>query len=657
MSFLLGISRILFIFLLFCSVNSIAQSSTSSCPSSSCGNIPIRYPFRLKGDPISCGYNRPGYVLDCLNNRTTIFTLNSIYYYHVLELNYEEFTIRLITPGINRKNLSSCPVYSNEYHDFYSDFNRSSYDFLYEYHSDLAVWFVHCVSPVSSSRYLNAPFCGISSNSSEIHSYVMSGYLYASDLEDSCTIDRAYFFPTRLRLSDNSSLATIYDALAYGFDVHWLGYTCDYTALLECNRRNGDCFTRFNYAPVCEQSCYIYTPVISFVLYCEEDIQHSQLFSKCQFKCRGIKAGIYGAMVVVSILVLKLLCGFPFLIGLVVYKWRRRHLSMDQTIEDFLQGQNNLTPIKYTYSEIKKMTRNFNQKLGEGGYGTVYKGKLRSDPYVAIKMLDQSVANVQEFISEVGTIGRIHHFNIVQLIGFCVEGSKCALVYEYLANGSLDKYLFGQRDLALRYSKIFEIALGVARGIDYLHRGCDMQILHFDIKPHNILLDEKFNPKISDFGLAQLYPTDNSFISLKTARGTMGYMAPEMFYKNIGGVSYKADVYSFGMLLMEMAGRRKNMNPFAEDESQIYYPLWVYDQIYAGNEIEIVDANDEERKIVKKIIIVALWCIQMRPSDRPSMNKVVEMFEGDSELQMPPKPFLAPREIAEDHGTSESPLV
>ncbi|KAK4485334.1 hypothetical protein RD792_007971 [Penstemon davidsonii] len=303
------------------------------------------------------------------------------------------------------------------------------------------------------------------------------------------------------------------------------------------------------------------------------------------------------------------------------------------------------------------MTNNFNQKLGEGGYGTVYKGKLRSDPYVAVKIMGTNVSNDQEFISEVGTIGRIHHVNIVQLIGFCIEGSKCALVYEYLQNGSLDKYIFGQRDLELRYSKMFEIALGVARGIDYLHRGCDMQILHFDIKPHNILLDEKFNPKISDFGLAQLYPTDDSFINLKTARGTMGYMAPEMFYKNIGGVSYKADVYSFGMLLMEMAGRRKIMNPFAEDESQIYFPFWVYDQIYAGNEIEIVDANEEERKIVKKIVIVALWCIQMKPSDRPSMNKVVEMLEGDSKLQMPPKPFLAPREIAEDHGISESPLV
>ncbi|KAL3819948.1 hypothetical protein ACJIZ3_005853 [Penstemon smallii] len=649
MSFLLGISRILLILLLFYSVNSIAQSTTSSCPSSSCGNIPIRYPFRLKGDPISCGYNNPNFVLDCLNNRTTIFTLNSINY-HVQELYYEHFSIRLVTPDLNRKNLSSCPVYSNEIYDILQ-IRRT--DSIYNVFVNGAVFFIHCVSPVSSLGYLNAPFCGISSNSSEIHSYVVAGNISLYELEDSCTVDRLYFFSTRRPMSDNFSLAAIYDGLAYGFELSWLDQLCG-----ECQRINGSCDNRFN-AAVCTQYCNLYIPLfqISFELACEEDIQHPQLGSTCQFKCRGIKTGIYGAMVVVSILVLKLLCGFPFLIRLVVYKWRRRHLSMDQTIEEFLQGHNNLTPIKYTYSEIKKMTNNFSQKLGEGGYGTVYKGKLRSDPYVAVKMLGQSVANDQEFISEVGTIGRIHHFNIVQLIGFCVEGSKCALVYEYLANGSLDKYLFGQRDLALRYSKIFEIALGVARGIDYLHRGCDMQILHFDIKPHNILLDEKFNPKISDFGLAQLYPTDNSFISLKTARGTMGYMAPEMFYKNIGGVSYKADVYSFGMLLMEMAGRRKNMNPFAEDESQIYFPLWVYDQIYAGNEIEMLDANEEERKIVKKIVIVALWCIQMKPSDRPSMNKVVEMLEGDSELQMPPKPFLAPREIAQDHGISESPLV
>ncbi|KAL2556200.1 Protein kinase superfamily protein [Forsythia ovata] len=111
---------------------------------------------------------------------------------------------------------------------------------------------------------------------------------------------------------------------------------------------------------------------------------------------------------------------------------------------------------------------------------------------------------------------------------------------------------------------MFDIALGVAKGIDYLHRGCDMQILHFDIKPHNILLYNNFTPKISDFGLAKLYPTDESMVSLTAARGTMGYMAPEMFYRNIGRVSYKSDVYSFGMLLMEMASKRRNLNPFGK---------------------------------------------------------------------------------------------
>ena len=127
-----------------------------------------------------------------------------------------------------------------------------------------------------------------------------------------------------------------------------------------------------------------------------------------------------------------------------------------------------------------------------------------------------------------------------------------------MPNGSLEKYIFSQEEsIPLSIEKIFEISLGVARGIEYLHQGCDMQILHFDIKPHNILLDENFIPKVSDFGLAKLYPANDSIVSLTTARETLRYIAPELFYKNIGRVSYKADVYSFGMLLLEMASRRE----------------------------------------------------------------------------------------------------
>ncbi|KAL2555725.1 PR5-like receptor kinase [Forsythia ovata] len=139
-------------------------------------------------------------------------------------------------------------------------------------------------------------------------------------------------------------------------------------------------------------------------------------------------------------------------------------------------------------------------------------------------------------------------------------------------------------------------------------------------------------------------------------RGTMSYMALELFYKNIGRVSHKADIYSFGMLLMEMAGRRKTLNPFADSLSQIYYTSWIYDQFNEGKDLEIRDATEEETKMTKKMIVVALWCIQMNPVDRPSMNKVIEMLEGDADLVlMPPKPFLVRFEKNKDDEINTSP--
>jgi interleukin-1 receptor-associated kinase 1 len=168
-----------------------------------------------------------------------------------------------------------------------------------------------------------------------------------------------------------------------------------------------------------------------------------------------------------------------------------------------------------------------------------------------------------------------------------------------------------------------------------------MKILHFDIKPHNILLDENFNPKVSDFGLARLYPINKSIVSLTAARGTIGYMAPELFYRNVGKISYKADVYSFGMLLMEMASRRKNLNALAEKSSEIYFPFWIFDQLHDGREVTIENDTTQEIKLAKKMMIVALWCIQTKPEDRPSMDKVLEMLEEeDGDLQIPNKPYF-----------------
>ena len=145
-------------------------------------------------------------------------------------------------------------------------------------------------------------------------------------------------------------------------------------------------------------------------------------------------------------------------------------------------------------------------KLGQAGFGSMYKGILQSG-HVVIKVLVMSKANGQDFINEITTIGRIHHINIVQLVEFCVEGSKWVLIYDFMPNGSLDKFIFlkGEKNIPLSWDKLYKIAVEVERMIEYLYQGCDMQILHFDIKPHNILLDEDFTPKVSDFGLAKLY--------------------------------------------------------------------------------------------------------------------------------------------------------
>ncbi|WMV53658.1 hypothetical protein MTR67_047043 [Solanum verrucosum] len=304
---------------------------------------------------------------------------------------------------------------------------------------------------------------------------------------------------------------------------------------------------------------------------------------------------------------------------------------------------------------VNRMTRGFKEKLGEGGYGTVYKGKLQSRRDVAVKMLSKPKADGQDFMNEVATIGRIHHVNVVGLVGYCVEGTKCALVYDFMPNGSLDKYISTDQEGSplLSWQRKYDIILGVARGIGYLHRGCDVRILHFDIKPHNILLDENFIPKISDFGLAKLYPTDKSIVTLTAARGTIGYVAPELISRSIGAISYKADVYSFGMLLMEMLDLKRNEVANEENSSQ-YFPYNIYDKFNKGKEIVVdEEANDDEKKMARKLSLVALWCIQTNPIQRPSMSKVVEMLEGEVEvLEVPPQPLQSEPIVHQIMGSS-----
>ncbi|XP_006366547.1 probable receptor-like protein kinase At1g67000 [Solanum tuberosum] len=310
-------------------------------------------------------------------------------------------------------------------------------------------------------------------------------------------------------------------------------------------------------------------------------------------------------------------------------------------VEKFLEDYRAHRPTRYTYADIKKITNQFQEILGEGAYGIVYKGTLSNEIHVAVKILNDSEGNGEEFINEVAAMGKIHHVNVVRLVGFCADGVRRALVFEYLPNQSLDKLIFPtsfKDNITLTWKKLHDIAMGIAKGLEYLHQGCDQQILHFDIKPQNILLDHNLNPKISDFGLAKLCSKEKSVVTMTEARGTMGYIAPEVLSSNFGKASHKSDVYSFGMMLLEMVGGRKNFDAKA-DTSQMNFPEWIHQRLNQGEELKIRIEEDDDVIIVRKLAVIGLWCIQWNATDRPSIKIVTQMLEGDVSNLTVPSPF------------------
>ncbi|ONI05041.1 hypothetical protein PRUPE_6G352900 [Prunus persica] len=315
-------------------------------------------------------------------------------------------------------------------------------------------------------------------------------------------------------------------------------------------------------------------------------------------------------------------------------------------VEKFLNDHKSHVPTRYSHADIKKITNGFKKKLGEGGFGSVFRGKLPNGVPVAVKVLGDSKGNGEDFVNEVGTIGRIHHVNVVRLLGFSAEAGKRAVIYELMPNRSLEKFISSKdqsNNALFDWEKLDNIVNGIAKGIEYLHQGCEQRILHFDIKPHNILLDHDFNPKISDFGVAKLCSKEDSIISMTAARGTVGYIAPEVFNGNFGSVSHKSDVYSFGMLVLEIVGARKEAALTSGITNEAYFPELIYKCLIQGEALGLELINtDEDAEIAKKLVIVALWCIQWYPVNRPSMKAVVRMLEGASEnLIMPPNPFAS----------------
>ncbi|KAG8086945.1 hypothetical protein GUJ93_ZPchr0010g9880 [Zizania palustris] len=302
-------------------------------------------------------------------------------------------------------------------------------------------------------------------------------------------------------------------------------------------------------------------------------------------------------------------------------------------------------PNIFSNAELKLATENFSSQnmVGEGGYGAVYKGKLPDGRVIAVKQLSQSShQGKSEFVTEVATISAVQHRNLVKLHGCCIDNNTPLLVYEYLENGSLDRALFGRSSLELDWPTRFEIILGIARGLAYLHEESSVRIVHRDIKASNVLLDNDLTPKISDFGLAKLYDEKKTHISTKIA-GTLGYLAPE--YAMRGHLTEKADVFAFGVVALEtVAGRPNTDNSLEEDKMYLFEWAWtLYEREQA---IGIVDPKLQEfdNEEAFRVICAALLCTQGSPHQRPPMSRVLAILAGDIEV---PKVVTKPSYITE----------
>ncbi|THG03779.1 hypothetical protein TEA_027250 [Camellia sinensis var. sinensis] len=320
-----------------------------------------------------------------------------------------------------------------------------------------------------------------------------------------------------------------------------------------------------------------------------------------------------------------------FVVASCIFFFKKKQESED--FDEFFVDQVPGMPTRFSYEELRAMTSNFNDKLGEGGFGSVFQGTLSDGTKVAVKRLNGFGQVKKSFLAEVETISSIHQVNLVRLIGFCAEKSYRLLVYEYMSHGSLDTWIFQRhQEQTLGWQSRKKIIMDIAKGLAYLHEECRQKIFHLDIKPQNILLDEDFNAKISDFGLSKLIDKDQSQV-VTLMRGTPGYLAPEWLSSII---TEKVDVYSFGVVVLEMLCGRKNLDRSQPEEDMHLLDLF---KRKAEEErlLDIVDKYNDDmqthRAEVVEMMRVAVWCLQSDFSRRPSMSVVVKVLGGSVDVQ------------------------
>ncbi|KAG6743132.1 hypothetical protein POTOM_054078 [Populus tomentosa] len=592
------------VLLLFVQVPSSVSNSTlfNDCSNKFvCGNISADFPFWGTGRPLACGI--PELEIKCEDNIAKM-NIDQVAY-RVLDINQDDRILRIAREDYL---VGLCPPQFVN-----STFNPKVFESVAGY-TNLTFIYGCVAAPIAM------PVPGLFTCKINAVNY-QSGYIQGGATGPGDCYGSVFVPVSNAELSPVVIMRDLEQSLKEGFEVRW---KVDGEAFRECNSSSG--------------VCGIDSVTNQTTCYCPDQSSGSRTCAPPgstpnadpaipapEFSwSRGqlhIAVGISAAVAVIITFSVITICltrrkgSFSAVIAMIFRPKNSQHVD---SVETFMMDNHSLTPKRYSYSDIKKMTSSFINILGQGGFGYVYRGKLPDGRLVAIKVLKEAKGDGEEFMNEVASISRTSHVNVVTLL------------------------------------------VDIARGLEYLHRGCNTRIVHFDIKPHNILLDKDFCPKISDFGLAKLCQSKVSKISMIGARGTIGYIAPEVFCRSFGGVTYKSDVYSYGMMVLDMVGQSKDFDMGSLETNEMYFPDWFYMYLEPGKISTLHGGiTKEEEEIVEKMILVGLWCIQTIPSHRPSMTKVVEMFEGSLQsLQIPPRPsFSSPGRSAQEHSSAVSSLL
>ncbi|CAO2842803.1 unnamed protein product [Amaranthus hypochondriacus] len=387
-------------------------------------------------------------------------------------------------------------------------------------------------------------------------------------------------------------------------------------------------------------NCNIRYDTFPFYGNAAQNSSHSPLFpgGQSRVRKRSKEAIIIGAIAGAA-----LIAGLASAVILLVFKRKSKEGLTDTNDIETMES------LKFNFGKIRSATHNFSEdkKLGEGGFGEVFKGKLENGQEIAVKRLARnSKQGIAEFQTEVLLVARLQHRNLVKLLGFCLSKKEKLLIYEYLPNLSLDQYLLDANKCAtLDWETRFKIISGIARGLLYLHEDSRLKIIHRDLKCSNVLLDKDMNPKISDFGMARLFGADETQGNTNKISGTFGYMAPE--YVITGHYSVKSDVYSFGIIVLEIiSGERNKFVRLDDNAESLVHRVWrLWNE---ENPMELVDktmGTDYSYEEVSKCIHIGLLCIQEDAGRRPRMASVVAALSGDANIVLPaptPPHFFLP---------------